>query len=134
MEKIINKFLKKIKKKSIKNIECNLLKINPIKLGLINKHLIPEKSGIYIMCEKNKKNIVYIGESGNLFDRIDKQLRGNFNASNIKKKIANKNKWDKYEAKEYMKKNLFVRFFLVKSNRYKIEHFLIALFNPKYND
>ena len=112
------------------------LDIKPMKFCDLVYRDIPETSGIYIISERDIDNIVYIGLSANLRDRIYRNhLMGDSAASSLKRKLMKLKKLTRQQAKDYIKKYLFVRFKSIPEKEVKkIEHFMIAVLNPKYND
>ena len=112
------------------------LEVQPIKFCNLIYKSIPESSGIYIISERDTSNIVYIGLSANLRDRIYRNhLMGDAAASSLKRKLMKLKKLTRQEAKDYIKKYLYVRFKVMPEKEVKrIEHFMIAILNPKYND
>ncbi len=129
---MIDKLEKRLPK--LKKYADEILKQDTIRLTDLKYSQIPEKSGVYIIY--NNKKVIYIGNTQNLRNRIYRNhLMGEERSSILKKKIMKERNLSRSKAKEYMKKYLSVRYRIIPTSKIdSVEHFLISLFVPKYND
>ena len=87
------------------------LKIKPIKFSNLVYKDIPQTTGIYILSEKDERNVVYVGITSNLRERVYRNhLMGNAISSNLKKKLMEIKKITKEEVKDYIKKHGMEKF------------------------
>ncbi|MCK4404800.1 MAG: hypothetical protein KAW02_06880 [candidate division Zixibacteria bacterium] len=101
---------------------------------------LPKESGVYRIFEKKSEwnKSIYLGKTGNLLQRIyHNHLMGDKQASSVKRKlIANFGLRDEKAVKDYLKRRCSLQFIVIKNrNEIKfVEHFLISILRPKYND
>jgi excinuclease UvrABC nuclease subunit len=101
------------------------------------KHKLPSDSGVYGIFENKSGKALYIGESKNICKRVwDDFFQANESRHTAKKKIITEFKLHNLaEARDYLRKNCNVKYYIVDENRRKkIEHLLISILNPKWND
>jgi excinuclease UvrABC nuclease subunit len=79
-----------------------------------------------------------LGKTGNLLQRIyHNHLMGDKQASSVKRKLINNfGLRDEKEVKDYLGRKCSLQFIVIKNkNELKfVEHFLISILRPKYND
>ena len=114
--------------------EKQLISCKPI--SWTNLKEIPRINGVYMICHIGYPNIVYIGESKDIFDRIWKHHRtGNCSAfrSNLQKYYsANKNQPIDVQIKQFLDECV-VKYVELPYGRKEFEEYLITKYNPKYN-
>lgn len=101
---------------------------------------LPTAGGVYRVFEipASWKESIYVGQTGNLRDRIYRNLlMGDSQAHTLKRKlIANAGLTDKETVKKYLKDNCRVQYLEMddENERSPFEHFVISILKPKYND
>jgi len=133
--------------KKLKKMMKSLLDNKPILCKTMIRQDLPDFRGVY--CFFNKKDEpVYIGscgvkgklKKGTLRLRVwGDHMIGDFKASSLKRKLQKiiKKINSKEDAKEFIKDNFYVQYKRIPNNLKKItllEHFMIAVYNPIYND
>ena len=113
------------------------------KISFNDVHLhrkLPTQSGVYRIfgrkADWNKS--IYVGGSNDLLQRIfHNHLMGGKASSTLKKKLINDlGLKDAKAVKNYLKRHCALQFIVVKNKKEIkfIEHFLISILRPKYND
>ena len=115
-----------------------VLSRNPIKFNDITPAAIPSKGGIYFISDLStqKEDLIYIGLSGNLSQRIYTHLHGDKNGSQIKNAIVDHGRANDFEsAKSYLKEHCVVRFDVVPDFREREmrEGFAKAILKPPFS-
>ena len=106
--------------------------------GLYGK--LPELGGFYRICKRRSDwtKSLYVGSTNNLRNRVFRNhLMGSTRASTLKKKLVHSSRFkDAKAVKDYLKRNCAVQFTVVKGKKEVnfIEHFLISILRPVYND
>jgi len=99
---------------------------------------IPDVPGVYIVYDKTKRQILYVGESGDLRRRLFGDHRaGNRRGSAFRRALSRWKKMeDEKEIKEYIVQNCSFQILPVpdKLRRKRFEHFAIAVLSPTLND
>ena len=135
-------------KKRIMEMWNRLKKTNRHKISLKRKwtSIFPSCAGIYIVFEKGK--LVYVGETGNLKDRM-KDLGRTVNHT-LRRAVGNEKfcyikGWEKATSKRrfndkieklitgYFRKNMEVSFLAIPLGRKELEEWIIEKFKPHYN-
>ena len=113
------------------------LAIEQVKMVELMRKDIPNTPGIYAIYVPNSQKPLYIGSTNNLRRRIyTNHLKGNREASTLRRKLFKKLK-DERSITEFLETCL-VRFISLESMSEKeikaVEHFFIAILEPKMND
>lgn len=112
---------------------------DPIGFDILKPSSIPTEGGVYFISDSShkKEEIVYVGLSGNLRQRIyTNQFQGDESGSQIKKAVIDHGRAKTWEsAKEYLKENCGVRFGVVPDFRERQirEGFAIAILKPEFS-
>lgn len=127
---------------TFKNAENQLLNSNRIKFKKCKnwrKDNVPNEPGIYAIFENNNE-LIYIGESGNLKDRMNEINRtvnhsfrkqfGHIRFNGIKSRIKFNNEVE-ILLDDYFANNLYVSFLPINFGRLEIETFLIDKYQEK---
>jgi len=98
-----------------------------------------KKGGLYqvINMRGGNSRIIYVGKSKNLLQRIYNDLRcGNKERHPLTLKLSSQRHGNVKAAREYLKSFCKVQLLEVRtpSTRTSLEHFAIAVLDPKYND
>lgn len=108
-----------------------------IELFDIESSKITSSSGVYIIYNKKTDNIMYVGESKNLRQRILKNhIQGNVHGSVFRGAVKELHKFDNEdEITKFIKANCSIQLEEIKNARDRMlfEHFSIAVLNPPYN-
>lgn len=125
-----------------KNIEKLLILISsrhiPFDVGLHGN--LPTAGGVYRVLEipSSWKESIYVGKTGNLRDRIYRNLlMGESKAHTLRRKlISNNGLSDEETVKKYLKDNCGIQYLEIEdeNERSLFEHFVISILKPKYND
>jgi len=134
--------------KYLNSIHDELMAIKPQKIGLSAAwcNTFKAEPGIYLF--RDKKKIVYVGETGNLCGRMN-DVRRTVNHT-FRRNIGNTifshiEGWEKATSKkrfidtieemvdEHFKRNLTVAVLSVPLGRCELEEFIINKYNPEYN-
>ena len=108
---------------------------------LLKPRMIPEAAGVYLItARKNRyEDIYYVGRTKNLRQRLyTNHLMGGLTTARLKKYLINdvdlKRVKNKYDAKEFIKANCYVRWIEedYMRNRAAIEGYTTGLLFPKY--
>ncbi|MBS1494327.1 MAG: GIY-YIG nuclease family protein [Bacteroidetes bacterium] len=117
----------------------NLSKAKEIPYNTLQISTTPKCPGVYMIVEKERKEILYIGESNNLSERLYRNhLMGNKSSANFKKKLVNDNTLMEVicnnTAKKFLKDKCSVKWILEDEfiKRKAIECYITALLLPKY--
>jgi len=104
----------------------------------IDRRDIPDVPGVYIIYDKTGRQILYVGESGDLRRRLFGDHRaGNRRGSAFRRALSRWKKMeDEKEIREYIIQNCSFQILPVpdKLERKRFEHFAIAVLNPRLND
>lgn len=118
--------LKKVKENATGNQRhlVNLMNSNPKTINTILKHN-ESFAGIYIISDRNDSEPIYVGESGQVADRLQHHVSGT-NSSDLKQKTGlgfNDLKWYK------------VRYRRMANDRQRklFESYVIGVLKPKFN-
>lgn len=99
---------------------------------------LPKKDAVYRIAEKDAKwRTLYVGKANYLRTRIRQNLMGNRRVSPIKRKLIESGKFrSEKRVKQYLENDCFVQYLLVLDKRFRdiLEHFIIAILNPEFND
>lgn len=99
---------------------------------------IPDVPGVYVIYDKTGKQILYVGESGDLRRRLFGDHRaGNRRGSAFRRALSRWKKMeDEKEIREYIIHKCSFQILPVpdKLERKRFEHFAIAILNPRLND
>ncbi len=101
------------------------------------KKFLPALSGIYAIFNKESNVALYVGESKNIQKRVSEDLfQGNESRHTLKRKIMKDLSLETLSnAKDFLRKDCSVRFLQVEGLKRKaIEHFLISILKPRWND
>ena len=119
--------------RKLKKYTYRISNTKSIKCSALKPKTLPPKKGIYMFLDKNKK-IFYVGScgvegkgGGTLRSRVySNHIRGNVNSSSFMKRVG----------KNYIRKNLNLKYIEIEDKELinNIGHFMIAIFEPKYND
>lgn len=113
------------------------------KISFSDPHLyskLPERGGVYRILRRGSdwSKSLYVGGTDNLRRRVFRNhLMGNTRSSTLKKKLVKSRRFKDVKAvKDYFKRRCVVQFIVVKNQKELnfIEHFLISILRPKYND
>lgn len=108
---------------------------------LLKPRMMPEVPGVYLITARNSRYeyIYYIGRTKNLRQRVyQNHLMGGLSTARLKKYLIKDIELtgvkDKYDAKEYIKANCYVRWIEENDmrNRAAIEGYTTGLLFPKY--
>ena len=128
------------------NIDLRIRKLKPYLIEIISakehsfsERKIPKSPGIYLILKKDTNDVVYIGETENLRKRIvDNLISGDKQAHTLRKKLAKTyNLKTEKEITDFLKENFTFKFIetnIEPKERKSVEHFLIAVINPLFND
>jgi excinuclease UvrABC nuclease subunit len=86
---------------------------------------LPKANGVYMICHIDFPNVIYIGESKNMWDRFWKHHRTG-NASSFRDNLKRANLDNVVE-------ECTVKFIVLQYGRKELEEYLIAKYNPKFN-
>ena len=86
----------------------------------------PKDAGIYLIYKDDE--LVYVGETSNIYDRLTHHENGNGSA--LKEKIHD---YSGVEPYEYLQ-GCLLRTFVVKLGRLEVEKYLIDKYNPVFNN
>jgi Nuclease subunit of the excinuclease complex len=101
---------------------------------------LPQKAGVYIIMLKDTKEVLYVGRTRNIRQRIyNNHLMGNKSTARLKKYLVEDNFRhpdikDYIDAKEYLKEKCIFRYILIENNneRGHIEGLMGYLTNARY--
>ena len=113
------------------------LAIEQVKMVELRRKEIPDSPGIYAVYTPNSQKPLYIGSTNNLRRRIyTNHLKGNREASTLRRKLFKKLK-DERSVTEFLE-TCSIRFISLEGMSEKeikaVEHFFIAILEPKMND
>ena len=98
---------------------------------------IPSSSGVYVIQDQAKNQLIYVGRTKNLRRRLlGDHKRGNIEGSQFRKSLGNSLGAESENAiSEYIKENCNFRFLLVPSfqETIRLEHFATAILAPMLN-
>ncbi len=105
----------------------------PVRINSIQKKDLPKGPAVYIFSSQDKS--LYVGRTDNLRRRFIAHTNGQEDFSTIKKRIMEYRGYSKIEAENYMKNNFFMKYMTIRSEDiFGMEHFLIAMLKPLFND
>jgi excinuclease UvrABC nuclease subunit len=123
----------------IERLKSFLIEIIGAKEHSFSERKIPKSPGIYLIIKKDTNDIIYVGETENLRQRIvDNLISGDKQAHILRKKLAKTyNLKTENEITDFLKENFAFKFKetnIEPKERKAVEHFLIAVINPLFND
>jgi hypothetical protein len=123
----------------IERLKSFLIEIIGEKEHSFSERKIPKSPGIYLIIKKDTNDIIYVGETENLRQRIvDNLISGDRQAHTLRKKLAKTyNLKTENEITDFLKENFAFKFKetnIEPKERKAVEHFLIAVINPLFND
>ena len=101
---------------------------------------LPATAGVYRILETNAlfPDTVYVGETESFRDRIyGSHLMGNVRVSTLKKKLVRSGRYPNAAGvKAYLRHDCCLQFIAVSSerDRMRLEHFVVAMLGPYFND
>ena len=109
-----------------------------IRFNSITRSALPSEGGIYFVSDfsQGDEEVVYVGLSGNLSQRVYTQLQGDERGSPIKKALVEfRRAKDLFSAKDYLRKFCAVRFDVVPDYRERgmREGFAKAVLKPQFS-
>lgn len=98
---------------------------------------LPRSLGVYVICDKRSKEVIYAGRSKNLRRRLlGDHRRGNIDGSQFRKALGRSiGTTDEEEISENIRQNCTYGFLTIKNfeDAVRLEHFITAIAGPVLN-
>jgi len=101
--------------------------------GFKDSKMTPRAPGVYIIYDKEKNNVIYAGESGDLRRRLfTNHLSGNVEASAFRKALSKAiGLSNEDEISRQVKERCVFQFLEIDAERKMFEYFIIAVLDPE---